>query len=271
MDQAKQSSADIELSGDVVSVHRQIVEEFESFEISFRKNWPISWLASLIGPFIVTGLVLAVLYFVGGGEVVQKIIGHAILTFFVFGRLIILGGGDENPDVQLSPGQLFWMVNYMDLMVAIFVACHMGILFRLPFLGKILIELVGDGQFLLKKNPWILRIAYLGLVLFVIFPTSTTGSVGGSIFGRLLGMQRWTTVSAIAIGSVLGNGLMYLLSEKINQSVIRDNLWIKLIGLLVLVSIFFLLERRYRSMKKQFMLEEALAKDQANEAGQEPL
>ena len=268
MDQARQSTTDNELSGDIVSVHRQIVEEFEKFEVSFRKNWPISWLASLVGPFIVTGLVLLALYFVWGGEFVQKIVAHGFLTFFVFGRLIILGGG-ENAEVQLSPGQLFWMVTYMDLMVAIFVACHMGIAFRIPFLGKILAELVGDGHFLLKKNPWILRIAYLGLVVFVVFPTSTTGSVGGSIFGRLLGLTRWTTVSAIAIGSILGNGLMYFLSEKINQSAIKDNVWLKLIGLVVLVSIFFLLERRYRSMKKRFIEEELQAKRQTKEPSRE--
>ena len=264
MDQAKQSTSDNELTGDIVSVHRQIVADYEGFEVAFRKNWPVSWLGSLIGPFIVTGLILLVLYFAGDIELVEKIVAHAFLTFFFFGRLIILGG-DENSEVLLSPWQLFWMVNYMDLMVAVFVACHMGIIFRVPFFGKILAELVGDGQFLLKKNPWILRIAYLGLVLFVIFPTSTTGSVGGSIFGRLLGLSRWTTVSAIAIGSILGNGLMYLLSESINQSAIKDNVWIKLIGLLVIVSIFFLLERRYRTMKKRFMEEETQSKQQAKQ------
>ena len=268
MDQAKQSTSDPELSGDIASVHRQIVEEFERFEVSFRRNWPISWLASLVGPFLITGVILVLLYVMVGREFAEKSVAHAFLTFFVFGRLIILGGG-ENSVVQLSPGQLFWMVTYMDLMVAVFVACHMGIIFRVPFLGKILVELVGDGQFLLKKNPWIRRIAYLGLVSFVVFPTSTTGSVGGSIFGRLLGMQRWTTVSAIALGSILGNGLMFLLSEKINQSAIKDNVWLKLIGLLVLVSIFFLLERRYRIMKKRFMEEEMRAKQPTKEPGQE--
>jgi uncharacterized membrane protein len=233
--QIKSNSPQQDADGDDINSTRQrVMEEFETFERNFRTRMPLSWLASLLGPFVITAAILVALYFTSGIVLVNKVVAHAFLTFFVFGRLIILGGS-EAQQVVLSPWELFLMVTYMDLMVALFVAFHMGIVFRIPFFGKIIAELVGDAQFLLKRNPWIQRVAFFGLVVFVIFPTSTTGSVGGSLFGRLLGLSRWTTVLAIGIGSVLGNGLMLLLSEKINQSQISDNLWIKITGILVIV------------------------------------
>lgn len=250
---------------DFVSVRQRVIGEFEQFEKEFRYQKPVSWTVSLLGPAVVTIFVLVVIYFTIGLAMVRNVVIHAILTFTVFGRLIILGGGESGQasSILMQPWQLFLMVTYMDFMVALFVAFHMGIIFHLPYFGKMLAEFVGDGQYLLKRNPWIRKIAFFGLVLFVIFPTSTTGSVGGSIFGRLLGLGRWTTVLAIAIGSVLGNGLMLFLSNTINQSDIRDNPWVKIVGILALACVFIFLERRYRAMKNRFIEEEKAEREAA--------
>ena len=101
---------------------------------------------------------------------------------------------------------------------ALFVAFHMGVVFRIPFVGPKIASMVSDGQFILRKQPWIRRAAFIGLVVFVVFPTSTTGSVGGSIFGRILGMKRWRVVTAILCGSLLGNGLMLVFSEQLSKA-----------------------------------------------------
>ena len=128
------------------------------------------------------------------------------MAFFVLGRFIILMGfeGDvaDKFNVAMKPGELFAMVTYMDFMTALFVTFHMGFLFRMPYVGPKVATLVWDGKFIMDAQPWVKRMAFLGLVLFVIFPTSTTGSIGGSIFGRLLGLSRFLTVTGVLLGSI---------------------------------------------------------------------
>ena len=66
--------------------------------------------------------------------------------------------------------------------------------------------------------------------------------MAGSIFGRLLGMSRLTTVSGVFLGSVLGNGLMYAFAKTINQYINPENLWLKVAGVVILIAVVVLLE-----------------------------
>ena len=89
------------------------VEHDDGFERSFRKRHPALWLSTLLGPFILTGLLLTALALTAGAEYVQGLLAAAAATFFFFGRFVILGG------VQFfSAEQLVLMVLYMDLMTA---------------------------------------------------------------------------------------------------------------------------------------------------------
>lgn len=197
-------------------------------------------------------------------------------TFFIFGRFIVLVGtegaaavsetAEQGFKVLLSPGELFAMVTYMDFMVALFVTFHMGILFRLPNIGPKIAMLVWDGKFIMDAQPWIKRVAFFGLVLFVIFPTSTTGSIGGSIFGRLLGLSRWMTVFGVLLGSIAGNALMYAFSKQINQYIGPENYSIKIIGVALLIVLVFLMELRYRKVKNKFLDRQA-ADDTGTQSG----
>jgi len=144
------------------------------------------------------------------------------------------------------------LVTYLDFIVALFVTFHMGVLFRIPKVGPKLAMLVWDGKFFMDSQPWIKRMAFAGLVGFVIIPFSTTGSIGGSILGRLLGLSRWTTVAGVLCGSVLGNGIMYVFARQINKY-LEDNWTFRIIGLLLIVVICFLLEWRYRAVKNRYI------------------
>ena len=196
----------------------------------------LGWWASLIGPVVATAVALALVYVFQGWDFAASYVFAAATAFFLTGRFIILlGKGDEQPEAHfgnfteyLDAQNLFAMLTWLDVMVAIFVAFHMAVLFKVPWAGNKLKELVSDGRFILNKQPWIRRAAFLGLVVFVIFPTSTTGSVGGTIFGRLLGMNRMRVIAAILIGSVLGNGLMLLFAEQLNQYLQNDSLALRI-------------------------------------------
>ena len=194
-------------------VHQEeVVSSITEFETALRTDYPVIWAGTLAAPLVISLTLLAVLGAAYGWEYPGKLVSHALLTFFVFGRFIILSGTEASQGVSkilLSPAELFGLVTYLDFITALFVTFHMGILFRLPYIGPKLAMLVGDGKFVMDSFPRVKQAAFFGLVVLVIFPSSTTGSIGGSIFGRLLGLSRLMTISGVLLGSVLGNGLMY--------------------------------------------------------------
>ena len=234
----------------------------EGVGADYRKSHPVAWWLSLIGPFLITGLLLGLIALIQGSDLAYNYVMAALSAFLFFGRLIILIGQSEpNSDSififkHLSATNLFVMLTYMDTMVAMFVAFHIGIIFRLPWIGPRIQGIISDSQFILRKQPWIRRTAFVGLVGFVIFPTSTTGSVGGSIFGRLLGMKRWRVVFAILLGSILGNGLMLLFSKQIAKY--SDNWMLKLFGVILMIAVLFIVERKFQSIKAEYMAQEEL-------------
>ena len=245
----------------------EIVNSFEEFDVHFRKHHPVSWAATLFGPVLVTVLILVLIWIIVGWEKVVTFIVAELITFFILGRFVIIFGGDSDSGydeiAHLTSFELFSMVTYLDLLVAFTFIFHMGFLFRLPYIGEKVGSLVVDGKFILDKQPWMKRVAFFGLVAFVVFPTSTTGSIGGSIFGRLLGLTRMNTFFAIALGSVIGNGLMLALAEQIRRYVDLNNVWYKVIGALIVVCVIVLIEWRYRAIKKKYMTENDAAENDA--------
>ncbi len=240
------------------ALRQSLIKSITEFERSFRRNFPVLWISTFLGPAVISGVVLTLIGLIGGWGLASKFIYHAAITFFVFGRFVILGGYEGQGEgvlhsISLAPSQLFLMLTFMDFMVALFVTFHMGILFRVPWAGPKIAGLVSDGKFLMDHHPWLKRVTFVGLVTFVIFPTSTTGSIGGSIFGRLLGLGRFFTVTGVLLGSILGNGIMYFFAKEINKYFGADTLWLKLAGILILVAGVFLVEWRFRKLKQQYL------------------
>lgn len=246
---------------------RAVIESFEHFE---RKIWDFShafWFFTLLLPIALTVVVVVLIALIQGPNSAYKFVIAAIATALVLGRFVILFGqsaGSVPPPAeegsfwhqmyqelaQISSLELFLLVTYMDLVVAAFLAFHLGFMFRIPFFGPKAADLIGDTQALVNDRPWVKRASVLVLIIFVIFPTSSTGSVGGSIFGNLMGLSRFVTFVAISVGSVLGNGLMYLLAGQFEKYIDKDAWWLKLSGVAFCLVLVIFLERRYRHMQK---------------------
>jgi hypothetical protein len=229
--------------------------DHDDFEASFRRDFPKLWLMTLIVPVVVTVIALLAIMYMAGVQYVNKLIGTAVLTFFFFGRFVILAGqaGDLNDIGKfMTAEQLFVLVTYMDVMTTLLVAFHLGFLFRIPILGPRAASLVSDGHFVLGHYPWMRNAAFVGLTTFVAFPLAATGGVGGSILGRLLGLSRRSTFVATIIGCLIGNGAMYLLSDLINGLVDKDHPIIKYGGVICIVVVITCLELRYRKLKESY-------------------
>jgi uncharacterized membrane protein len=244
---------------DTSVVHKHVMNSFEEFEVSFRREHPIIWLSSILGPILATLIILSVIALTSGFGMVQKVISAAFVTFVVFSRFVILGGEEAQGNEAinfLTTEQLFMMLTYMDLIMAVVVTFHIGLMFKIPYLGNKIGELVADGQFVLRCYPAIKRAAFFGLVLFVMIPLAATGCIGGAIFGRLLGMGRGLTLAALCLGSLAGNTVMYVGASWINQLISKENpyYWeIKIGGLFFVVAVIVGIERYYRVLKKRVL------------------
>lgn len=233
-----------------------VADSEHHFSTHFREQHPTWWLVTLVAPFAVTAAVLGAIGVYAGWDFLGRLVRQALITFFGVGRFIILSGGDTGNEAALSSltrSELFLMVTYMDMLVASLLVLHAGIIFRIPRLGPKLAALQDDGHFILSLHPWMRRATFVGLVLFVMFPLAATGSVGGAILGRLLGMTRAATFTAILIGSVLGNGAMWLFAGVISRYVNKDDPLLLVGGIVVLAAIVIFLNARYRRMKRMAM------------------
>jgi hypothetical protein len=63
-------------------------------ETAFRRDNPIVWSLTLVGPFALTGGVLFFIYELVGMNAVGRLVSTAVATFFFFGKFVILGGSE---------------------------------------------------------------------------------------------------------------------------------------------------------------------------------
>ncbi len=215
---------------------------------------PAIWWMTLVGPFVLSVALFLVIVLEAGRTYAVRLLSAMFAGLFVFGRFIILGGHDhEVAEVtgRMTSGELFLMVTYMDVMFAVILAFHSAFLFHLPWFGSRAASLVEDGRFFVNSQTWVRRATFAGVVLFVAFPLAAMGSVGGTIFGRMLGLRRLTTLIAVFIGSLLGNGLMWQASEVINRYVDKQSPVIRYGGIVLILILIGVIESMYRKARRR--------------------
>lgn len=239
---------------DTSLVQQHVMDSFDRFELSFRREHPIIWASSIVGPIVTTLGIIIALWVVAGYSMMLKIVGAAMVTFFFLSRFVLLTGETADESVSfLTREHLLLMIMYMDLVMAVVVTFHIGLMFKIPYLGEKIGALVGDAQFIIKQSPWVRRVTFVGLVAFVMIPLAATGCVGGAIFGRLLGLTRGMTLLGLSIGSILGNVLMYVGANWIHEHIPLESVWMKVGGIAFVVILIFSVERYYQHLKRKFL------------------
>jgi hypothetical protein len=239
------------------------------FADTFKRDYPVTWWTTMLGPFVATGALLSFLWILRGGDFVLKLVGTGLVTFFGLGRFVIIFGSDA-PQIDLEEvavhaskfnfltrAELFTMVSWMDMCAATLLIFHAGFLYKIPKLGPRLIALREEGEFFMRYQPWIRRFTFIGLVIFVTFPIAATGSVAGSIFGRLLGMSRWATMAALVCGTLIGNSIMLVIGKAVSKvPFFNPNNPLNLVaGVGLILFVLFILNWRYQKIKKQYALD----------------
>lgn len=200
----------------------------------------------------------AALGFVGlqhGWPVAGKLVGVMVAIFTVLGKFAVFGGaaaqavGPEatamladlaavvgrTPDDPLLAYVIAGLITYMDICTAMLVAYNLDWLYRLPWVGDKLRGMAASSGEIMRAFPWIGRTTFLGCMLFVAFPVSGTGAIGGTLLGKLMGFTTRRTMSAIALGAVCGAFGLAMAAQQAsaNIQVLMGN---KLLGLGVLAA-----------------------------------
>ncbi|MBI4564715.1 MAG: small multi-drug export protein [Planctomycetes bacterium] len=191
-----------------------------------------SWkLALTLAPFAVASAAIVVLVGFTSWTLALEAMGYAGVTFVAAGKFIVLAPVLRE-DVFFTPFFFAGMVAFMDVCTALLVALHLDVLYRLPWLGRRLRWMERNGRETLERRRFYRRSAFFGVILFVMFPLTGTGAIGGTIFGRLIGLTSARILTAIAIGAVAGSFGLALGAEGLARLLepVRHTAWFRAIG-----------------------------------------
>ena len=216
--------------------------ELEAADLWRQHRWIA--MATLALPLLTAGLAVVVGGLLGGRLLVHQL-AVAVFASVAAGRFIIW---TATPDPGgFSAQQLAALVLVLDGVWAVVLTWHAGILFRMPWLGGHLREVVRDAGRLLQQHRWMKRMTLLVVLSFVMLPVSSTGSIGGSVLGRLLGLGRGATLLTVLAGSLLGVTAMLLFARTLAPFFEQYGRTVQYAVVILLVSLGAFLTHRYRS------------------------
>ncbi len=124
-----------------------------------------------------------------------------------------------------APHQIIFLVAssiaFVDIITSYFLLWNFYIAEKIPLIGDWIVRFQNFGAQKMKEKPWIKKLAYLGIALFVVIPFQGSGGVGASIMGRVIGMNKYHTWFSIIIGSFTGCFLIASTSYFVGDAILR--------------------------------------------------
>ncbi len=198
-------------------------------------------------PFFIAAAFILFLYYSLPWETFA-LLGSAMAAYFFppMGKesvvpLVTYGLKKQGYGPVFSIGVAGGVVAFVDIVVGLFLMWNFDLALKIPLIGPQIKKMETKGAEVLRKKPWVRRLAFVGVALFVAFPFQGSGGVGATIVGRLIGMKKERVWYAIIIGALTGCYLIatlaYFASDAI-LSVFKSPAF-KYIGLVVLVGVVF--------------------------------
>lgn len=152
----------------------------------------------------------------------------AALFLTIVGPTVILGPavvGIHGFD-NVSTWGLVAVAAFMTVVTTFFWVYNLDLLERVPKVGPALKRARSRMSEFLKGRRWLRRAAVFGTGLFVLLPLPGSGTLGGSLLARLLGLTRLAAFLSVALGGLavtaaygwFGDGI-HALSERYQLSV----------------------------------------------------
>lgn len=178
-----------------------------------------------------------------GAVELWKLGGLALTSFVAVGKLVVFAGlSPDAPSIWVIAGMLF----AIDMGCAFALASGIEPLERIPRLGPGLVTARGKAESMLLAYPGLRKLAFFGVVAFVLIPVAGTGAITGSLVARLLGLKRLGGVAAVAVASAvstLGFALLARFAGSGAETFLRNPMLIST-GLLTGLGLCWLIYRR---------------------------
>ncbi len=184
-------------------------------------------LALFFSPFLIAAIFIYLLYLITHPYgIFWKLSGGMFGYFFPpAGKesVIPLVVGGLRKSTSFGPVLIITLVAttiaFVDIITAYFFLWNLYIAEKIPLIGKWIKKFEEFGAQKMKEKPWISKIAFVGVALFVVFPFQGSGGVGASILGKVIGMNKYHAWFAITIGSFSGCFLIATISYYLSGAV----------------------------------------------------
>jgi uncharacterized membrane protein len=139
-----------------------------------------------------------------GQTIARESLVAAGLFLTIVGPTVILGPSvvGRSGFEHLSTWNLVGVAALMTVVTAFFWTYNLELLERLPRVGPVLRRARLRMAERMAGHRWIRRLAVFGVGFFVLLPLPGSGTVGGSLMGRILGLTRRATFLSVSLGGV---------------------------------------------------------------------
>jgi hypothetical protein len=146
---------------------------------------------------------LLVTWTLAGGGAAAAVLG-AFVAFLGVGSTIVFASAiADTSAAKLDATTLVALAAYFCVATTFFWAFNLELAERIPWFGPRVARIHDAAANALHRHAWIRRWATIGVALFVISPLPGSGTIGGSIVGRLAGLSRLATFLAVSIASLV--------------------------------------------------------------------
>ena len=105
---------------------------------------------------------------------------------------------------------LAFSIAFVDIVVCLFLIWNFDLAKKLPFIGSGIKRVQVKGSQILDTMPWVERLTFVGIVIFVMIPFQGSGAFAGTILGRAVGLSIAANLLAVGAGAMIGSVLIAL-------------------------------------------------------------
>jgi len=179
-----------------------IVGGFTIITYAYGGKTIIMALVKFFLPFVFSGIGILIYFLALPWDTFEKLGTWMILYFFPpLGKESVIPAAIAQ---GIHPLLIASAIAFIDIMVGLFLVWNFDLARKIPLIGSFIRRIESKGSDILVKKPWVERLAFTGIILFVMFPFQGSGAVGATIVGRMLGMDPKKVWYAVIIGAIVG-------------------------------------------------------------------
>jgi uncharacterized membrane protein len=123
----------------------------------------------------------------------------------IIAYLVPPAGKETVIPLGIAVGLPWWLVAFtmafFDFAGGLFMAWNFTLALKIPLLGGWIERMMRGGREYFDERPWLERLYFVGLLLFVMVPFEGSGGISASIIGRLMGMRKYEVLAYVTTGA----------------------------------------------------------------------